>query len=101
MFPLSKLKSYFYTREISIEVAFALPSKQLLLHLAVEKGATVEQTIIASGILKRFPEIDLQKHKVGIWNRTCKLSDEPKDGLDGKDRDHTRWQAEQPYWPRR
>jgi putative ubiquitin-RnfH superfamily antitoxin RatB of RatAB toxin-antitoxin module len=67
-------------KQISIEVAFALPNKQLLLHLAVEKGATVEQTIIASGILKRFPEIDLQKHKVGIWNRTCKLSDEPKDG---------------------
>jgi putative ubiquitin-RnfH superfamily antitoxin RatB of RatAB toxin-antitoxin module len=42
-------------KQISIEVAFALPTKQLLLQLAVEKGATVEQTIIASGILKRFP----------------------------------------------
>lgn len=67
-------------QQLSVEVAFALPDKQLLLHLVVEQGSSVEQTIHASGILKRFPEIDLGKLKVGIWNRTCKLTDMPKDG---------------------
>ena len=67
-------------KQINIEVAFALPDKQALLHLVIEQGTTVEQAIQASGILKRFPVIDLATSKVGIWNRTCKLSDQPRDG---------------------
>lgn len=67
-------------KQISIEVVFALPHKQALLEVVVEKGCTVEQAILASGIIRRFPEIDLAVHKVGIWNRTCKLTDEPEDG---------------------
>lgn len=67
-------------QQISIEVAYATPEKQALLEVVIEQGATVEQAIKASGILKRFPEIDLTTQKVGIWNRTCKLSDCPKKG---------------------
>jgi putative ubiquitin-RnfH superfamily antitoxin RatB of RatAB toxin-antitoxin module len=67
-------------QQISIEVAYALPDRQALLEVVIEQGTTVEQAIKASGIIKRFPQIDLSKDKVGIWNRTCKLSDEPKKG---------------------
>lgn len=67
-------------KQIHLEVVYALPHKQALLEVVVEKGCTVEQAIKASGILKRFPEIDLGINKVGIWYRTCKLSDEPADG---------------------
>ena len=67
-------------QQISIEVAYALPDQQALLEVVIEQGTTVEQAIKASGITKRFPQIDLSKDKVGIWNRTCKLSDEPKSG---------------------
>lgn len=67
-------------QQISLEVAYALPDRQALLQVVVEKGATVEQVINASGILKRFDNIDLQTSKVGIWNRTCKLDDQPRDG---------------------
>ncbi|MFT4939076.1 MAG: putative ubiquitin-RnfH superfamily antitoxin RatB of RatAB toxin-antitoxin module [Paraglaciecola sp.] len=67
-------------QQISIEVAYALPDRQTLLEVVIEQGTTVEQAIKASGIIKRFPQIDLSKDKVGIWNRTCKLSDEPKNG---------------------
>lgn len=67
-------------QQISLEVAFALPEKQALLEVVVEKGTSVEQAILASGIMRRFPEIDLALNKVGIWNRTCKLTDLPKDG---------------------
>jgi len=66
--------------QITLEVVYALPEKQVLLEVVVEQGYTVEQSIQTSGILKRFPEIDLQKNKVGIWYRTCKLSYVPKDG---------------------
>ena len=67
-------------QQISIEVAYATPTKQALLEVVIEHGTTVEQAIQASGIMKRFPEIDLEVQKVGIWNRTCKLSDLPKKG---------------------
>ncbi|MBU3005963.1 RnfH family protein [Paraglaciecola arctica] len=67
-------------QQISIEVAYATPEKQALLEVVIEQGTSVEQAIAASGIVKRFPEIDLEVLKVGIWNRTCKLSDLPKKG---------------------
>ncbi len=61
--------------EIHIEVVYGLPHKQKLLALPVAVGATVEQGIIKSGILSLFPEIDLTENKVGIWNRSVKLSE--------------------------
>lgn len=67
-------------KQFSIEVVYALPDKQSLLEVVVEEGTSVEQAIQKSGILKRFPDIDLQKNKVGIWNRACKLADKPRDG---------------------
>ncbi len=67
-------------QQISLEVAYGTPKKQALLEVVVEKGTTVEQAILASGIVKRFPDINLEVLKVGIWNRTCKLTDLPKKG---------------------
>ncbi|MCC2615314.1 RnfH family protein [Aestuariibacter halophilus] len=67
-------------QQISVEVAYALPDKQSLLTVVVEKGCSVEDVIKASGVLRRYKDIDLSVNKVGIWNRTCKLSDTPKDG---------------------
>lgn len=66
--------------QIKIEIAFALPDKQTLLETVVEKDTTVEQAIIASGMMTRYPEIDLSKNAVGIWNRTCKLTDVLRQG---------------------
>lgn len=67
-------------KQITVEVAYALPNKQALLQVVIEKGSTVEQAILSSSIMRRFPEIDLTSSKVGIWSRACKLSDTPKEG---------------------
>ncbi|WP_299079669.1 RnfH family protein [uncultured Paraglaciecola sp.] len=67
-------------QQISLEVVYGTPQQQALLEVVVEQGTTVEQAILASGIVKHFPEINLEVLKVGIWNRTCKLSDLPKKG---------------------
>jgi putative ubiquitin-RnfH superfamily antitoxin RatB of RatAB toxin-antitoxin module len=67
-------------QQISLEVVYGTPEKQALLEVVVEQGTTVEQAILASGIVKRFPDINLDILKVGIWNRTCKLTDLPKKG---------------------
>ena len=65
-------------QQISLEVVYGTPDKQALLEVVVEQGTTVEQAILASGIVKRFPDINLEVLKVGIWNRTCKLTELPK-----------------------
>ena len=61
------------TKKMRIEVAYAKPSEQVILTLDIADGSTMEAAIIASGILQRFPEIDLANNKVGIFGRLCKL----------------------------
>ena len=58
---------------IHIEVVFALPHAQMLVPLELEEGATVETAIRQSGILEKFPEIDLASTKVGIWSKASEL----------------------------
>lgn len=68
------------TKLINIEVAYALPTKQSIVDVALQEGTTVQQAIEASNILEQFPEIDLKATKVGIWSRVVKLSDTLIDG---------------------
>jgi len=65
---------------IRIEVAYASPDDQLLLVIEMPGGATVEQAIRYSGIIHRFPEIDLTRNKVGVFGKACRLDRELQDG---------------------
>ena len=56
-----------------IEVVYALPTKQHLASLQLPAGSTVRQAIEASGLLQKYPEIDLAKNKVGIFAKLSKL----------------------------
>lgn len=66
--------------KIVVEVAYALPEKQYLQIVKLEEGATVEQAIIASGLLALRDDIDIAKNKLGIYSRPAKLHDEVHDG---------------------
>lgn len=68
------------SRDITIEVVYALPEKQYLLKVRVTEGTTVEQAITASGILELRTDIDLSKNKVGIFSRPVKLTDTVNEG---------------------
>jgi putative ubiquitin-RnfH superfamily antitoxin RatB of RatAB toxin-antitoxin module len=57
----------------SIEIAYALPQKQELVHLKLPAGSTVQQAIEASGLKQKHPEIDLAKNKVGVFGKLSKL----------------------------
>lgn len=59
---------------IHVEVAYALPNVQMLIPLEIRDEATVEDAIRQSGLLAKFPEIDLATAKVGIWNKVTELS---------------------------
>lgn len=57
---------------IHVEVAYAREDVQVILGLDVPQGTTLEQAIQQSGILDRFPEIDLDKNKVGVFGKISK-----------------------------
>lgn len=59
---------------INVEVAYALPEEQVILSLEAAADSTVEEVIKRSGILERFPQIDLAADKVGIFGKMCKLN---------------------------
>ncbi len=65
---------------IKVEVAFAEPDEQVIIALEVDADATIEEIVEASGILDRFPEIDLSKNKVGIFGKLAKLTATLREG---------------------
>jgi putative ubiquitin-RnfH superfamily antitoxin RatB of RatAB toxin-antitoxin module len=54
---------------LSIEVCYALPAGQTLIPVELPEGATLQQALDASGILQRFPQIDLAQQKVGVFGK--------------------------------
>jgi len=67
---------------ISVEVAYARPDTQVIMPLQVKAGTTVIAAIELSGILQKFPEIDLEQNKLGIFSKITK----PETVLQEKDR---------------
>lgn len=57
---------------IQVEVIYALPGEQKIFSLRLPAGATVKQGIEQSGILEKYPEIDLEKNKLGIFAKLSK-----------------------------
>ncbi|TQV74526.1 RnfH family protein [Exilibacterium tricleocarpae] len=54
---------------IAVEVAYALPDKQKIIALLVEPGTTAYQAAQRSGIVKEFPDLDLESAKMGIFGQ--------------------------------
>jgi len=65
--------------KIFIEVIYALPEEQELITLDVEQGTTAEQAVKLSGVLEKFPEIDLEKNKLGIFGKAVKADEVLRD----------------------
>ncbi len=64
-----------------VEVAYALPKEQLIIPIHMPLEANAEAAIRASGILKKYPEIDLNVNQIGIFSKLIKL-DTPLRNLD-------------------
>jgi putative ubiquitin-RnfH superfamily antitoxin RatB of RatAB toxin-antitoxin module len=54
---------------IAVEVAYALPEKQKIIALLVKPGTTAIGAVEQSGIVKEFPEIDIETAKMGIFGQ--------------------------------
>lgn len=60
---------------IQIEVVYALPQEQVLLKTAVAAGADVRTGILASGVLERYPQLDIATLEAGIFGKMVRLEE--------------------------
>ena len=65
---------------MNVGISYALKDRQIWLEINVPEGSTVNDVISASGILKKFPEIDLETQKVGIYGKITKLTNAVSEG---------------------
>jgi putative ubiquitin-RnfH superfamily antitoxin RatB of RatAB toxin-antitoxin module len=75
--------------EITVEVAYALPDKQLLKVLNIPQGTTALDAVKQSGVLQMFPEIDIESIQMGIFSQvlgTKGLAEPASYELKAKDR---------------
>jgi uncharacterized protein len=59
--------------KIHVELVYALPTQQMLLKSEVPKGTTIAEAVKLSGILDKFPEIDVEKGRFGIFGKLSKV----------------------------
>ena len=60
-------------QNITVEVAYALPNQQLIIPVQVAAETNAEAAIQASGILNKFPEINLNTQQIGIFGKLTRL----------------------------
>ena len=65
---------------MKIGIAYALPQRQVWFDVNLPDGATIKDAVERSGILKQFPEIDLEKQKIGVFGKVSKLDAVLNDG---------------------
>jgi uncharacterized protein len=65
---------------MKVGIAYALAKRQVWLTVDVPDGATVRDAVDRSGILQQFPEIDLERQKVGVFGKVAALDSKLEDG---------------------
>lgn len=54
---------------LDVEVAFALPDKQVILPIQVAVGTSLLDAAINSGINNHFPELDVASARLGVFGK--------------------------------
>ncbi len=65
---------------INVEVAYALPEKQVIRTVNVDSGTTIGAAIVQSGIMMDFPDLELEDAKVGIFGKVAAMTTVLSDG---------------------
>lgn len=56
-----------------VNVVYPLADEQLVILVELNKGSTVEDAIRLSKIVEKYPEIDFEINKTGIFGKSAKL----------------------------
>ncbi len=65
---------------INVEVAYALPEKQIIRAVNVDAGTTIGAAIVQSGIMMDFPDLELEDAKVGLFGKVAAMTTVLSDG---------------------
>jgi putative ubiquitin-RnfH superfamily antitoxin RatB of RatAB toxin-antitoxin module len=57
---------------VAVEVIYALKDRQELVALKLPAGATAREAVERSGLLEKYPEIDLARNKLGVFAKLVK-----------------------------
>lgn len=57
-------------KSIAVEVAYALPQKQMIVSLSVPDGTSVLEAAKLSGIAQHFPDLDIETCALGIFGKS-------------------------------
>ena len=57
---------------IQVQVVYALPARQDIVTIELPEGATAVQAVEASGLMQKYPDIDLARNKLGVFAKLVK-----------------------------
>jgi len=60
------------SESITVEVVYPLPQKQEIFTVRLPAGTTLREAVEASGVMQKYPEIDLAKNKLGVFAKLAK-----------------------------
>ncbi|MGZ8274410.1 MAG: RnfH family protein [Burkholderiaceae bacterium] len=66
--------------DVRVTVVYCAPGCEDISDVTLPGGATVGDAIVAAGVLGRQPEIALSAPQVGVWGRSCALSQRLNEG---------------------
>jgi putative ubiquitin-RnfH superfamily antitoxin RatB of RatAB toxin-antitoxin module len=66
--------------DVRVTVVYCAPGCEDVSEVTLPAGATVGEAIGAAGVLGRRPEIAATSPEVGIWGRSCALTQRVEDG---------------------
>ena len=66
--------------DVRVTVVYCAPGCEDLTEVTLPAGATVGDAIGAAGLLVRRPEVGASPPDVGIWGRSCALTQPIEDG---------------------
>ena len=58
---------------MKVEVVYALPVAADAVSVSLPAGATLRDAVVASGVLRRHPEIALEKQAFGVFGKRAQL----------------------------
>ncbi len=61
-------------KSINVEVAYAMPEKQIIRVVNVDVGTTIGAAIVQSGIMMDFPDLELEEAKVCIFGKAASMT---------------------------
>ena len=61
------------TQQITIQISYATPEKQIVIPLSVDENMSVMEAISLSGVLEQFPDIDKDNLNVGVFYKVIDI----------------------------